>query len=110
MKTSPFTPFTPFTPFAVRYSGEPPPQTLRRWCDAHADRVVELHVGGGYAFGRRDGRAYDILLRPGWCMADDCCHTLIEPTVQAMLRQLRAIARCDCQDCREALARGTGRW
>jgi len=84
-------------PLSVRYCGDaPPPATLRAWCDAHPDRVQELHVGGGYATGRR--------------MSDDCCHTLIEPTVAAMLRQLRAITRCDCADCREALAKGGGSW
>ena len=95
---------------AVRYSGEKPPATLLAWCDAHADRVLELHIGGGYATERSGGFAYDILLRPGWRMADDCCHTLIEPTVNAMLQQLRAIAPCDCKDCTDALAKGTGSW
>jgi hypothetical protein len=94
----------------VRYSGDTPPATLRTWCDAHAGRVFELHVGGGYCTDRPDGRAYDILLRPGWRMADDCCHTLIEPTVASMLRQLRAIAPCDCDDCAKALAKGGGSW
>lgn len=93
---------------AVRYSGEPPPATLRAWCDAHPERVYELHVGGGYNADRADGRAYDVLLRPGWSMSDDCCHTLIEPTVAAMLQQLRATAPCDCDDCKRELTRKEG--
>jgi len=98
-------------PLTVRYCGDaPPPATLRAWCDAHPARVQELHAGGGYATGRPDGRAYDILLRPGWSMADDCCRTLIEPTVAAMLRQLRAITRCECSDCLAALATEGGSW
>ncbi|WP_038215289.1 MULTISPECIES: hypothetical protein [Xenophilus] len=95
---------------SVRYSGDTPPATLRAWCDAHADRVFELHAGGGYCTERPDGFAYDVLLRPGWCMSDDCCHTLIEPTVADMLRQLRAIVPCDCEDCMTALAKGGGSW
>ncbi|PZQ76989.1 MAG: hypothetical protein DI563_05270 [Variovorax paradoxus] len=98
------------TPLAVKYSGDKPPATLRRWCDAHADRVYELHCGGGYDSGRPNGFAYDVMLRPGWSMSDDACHILIEPTVADMLRQLRAIARCTCSDCIEALAKGTGSW
>lgn len=100
---------TPIRP-AVLYSGVNPPATLRAWCDAHPERVQELHTGGGYSTERSGGFAYDILLRPGWCMSDDNCHTLIEPTVKAMLSQLRAIAQCDCQDCKEALAKGAGTW
>lgn len=95
---------------AVKYSGDSPPRTLRVWCEAHADRVFELHVGGGYNTERADGFAYDILLRPGWRIADDCCHTLIEGTVRGMLSQLRAIAPCDCQDCLKALANGGASW
>lgn len=98
------------TLLAVKYSGEKPPAILRRWCDTHADRVYELHCGGGYSTDRPDGFANDVLLRPGWSMSDDACHTLIEPTVADMLRQLRTIARCDCKDCREALAKGTESW
>lgn len=94
----------------VRYSGDTPPATLREWCDDHSDRVYELHVGGGYSNDRPDGRAYDVLLRPGWRMSDDYCHTLIEPTVKAMLMQLRNIARCDCADCTAAMAKGNGSW
>jgi len=100
---------TTITP-SVRYSGDSPPATLRKWCDAHPFRVYELHCGGGYDTDRPDGFAYDVLLRPGWRMSDDFCHTLIEPTVAAMLRQLRAIEPCDCTDCTEALAKGTGSW
>jgi hypothetical protein len=95
---------------SVHYFGDRPPATLRAWCDAHADRVVELHVGGGYDTDRPNGHAYDILLRPGWSMSDDACHTLIEPTVAAMLRQLRTISRCDCKECVKALAKGDRSW
>ncbi|WP_143045000.1 hypothetical protein [Variovorax sp. YR216] len=95
---------------AVRYSGETPPATLRAWCDVHPERVFELHVGGGHNTDRPDGRAYDVLLRPGWRMADDYCHTLIEPTVAGMLRQLRATTPCECEDCKKALAKEDGAW
>lgn len=90
----------------VRYTGETPPRTLRRWCDAHADRVQEVEVGYGYCTDRNDGRAYDILLRPGWRMSDDFVHTIIEPTVQKALSQLRVIVPCDCDDCTKAQAGG----
>ncbi|MFH0134804.1 hypothetical protein ACGLHS_31635 [Variovorax sp. VaC1] len=85
-------------PLTVRYSGDVP-ATLRRWCDAHAHQVVEVDAGYGYATDRDGGFAYDVLLRPGWSMSDDACHTLIEPTVKAMLAQLRIVAPCDCDSC-----------
>ena len=84
---------------AVRYTGQKPPATLRVWCDAHADRVREVEVGFGYCSDREDGKAYDILLRPGWRMRDDFVHTIIEPTVRRALDQLRNIARCECEEC-----------
>lgn len=90
---------------AVRYTGETPPITLRRWCDAHAERVKEVEVGHGYCTDRDDGKAYDILLRPGWRMSDDFVHTIIEPTVQQALRQLRCVLPCDCEDCATAQAK-----
>jgi hypothetical protein len=80
----------------VRYCSDPP-KTLRTWCDAHAHQVEEFDSGDGYA--TESGFAYDILLRRGWRMGDDCVHILIEPTVKDMLRQLRSIAECDCSDC-----------
>ena len=95
---------------SVRYTGAPPPATLRKWCDAHAAQVLEVEVGYGYTTDREDGKAYDILLRPGWRMSDDFVHTIIEPTVADALRQLRAVARCDCSDCVAALVKGTGSW
>lgn len=85
----------------VKYSGARPPATLRAWCDAHPHMVYELHCGGGYATERKGGFAYDVLLRGGWCMSDDLVHTLIEPTVAAMLGQLRSVAPCDCNECLE---------
>jgi hypothetical protein len=92
--------------YDVKYC-KPAPATLRRWLDANADKVQEFDCGGGYCTDRDDGFAYDILLRAGWRMGDDYVHTLIEPTVTAMLAQLRAVAPCDCDECREMIARTT---
>lgn len=94
----------------VRYPGARVSARLWRWCDAHADKVQELDIGPGYSFGDRDRKGYNVLLRPGWSMAGDCCHTLIEPTVAAMLAQLRAVQRCDCEECRAALSLGRRAW
>jgi hypothetical protein len=91
--------------YAVRCTVIAPPKTLRVRCDAHAHQVLELEIGYGYDTGRVDGKAYDVLLHPGWSMADDCCHTIIEPTVADLLRQLRAVVPCDCAGCRAELAR-----
>ena len=92
--------------FKVRYT-KPVPETLRAWCDAHADRIQEVDSGHGYDFENRNGFGYDVLLRPGWCMSDDCVHTIIEPTVHATLAQLRTLARCDCDECLSLLAKGS---
>lgn len=91
----------PTATWTVRYTGEKPPATLRAWCDAHADRVQEVEVGYGYS----EGKAYDILLRPGWRMGDDYVHTIIEHTVFKALDQLRNIAKCDCAECGRLLAK-----
>lgn len=88
--------------FVVRYCNDAP-ATLRRWIDAHPHIVQEFDCGDGYA--TDSGFAYDILLRPGYRMGDDFVHTLIEPTVALMLRQLRGVATCDCDECRELLGR-----
>jgi len=81
--------------WTVRYTGETPTATLRDWCDAHADRVQEVEVGYGYS----EGKAYGILLRPGWRMGDDFVHTIIEHTVRKTLDQLRNVSRCNCEEC-----------
>ncbi|CAH2810716.1 MAG: hypothetical protein CBARDCOR_6844 [uncultured Caballeronia sp.] len=92
----------------VRYCKQAP-ATLRRWIDAHPHIVAEFDVGEGYCSGRVDGFAYDILLRPGWRMHDDFVHTLIEPTVDQMLSQLRSVVQCDCDQCRELINRINGK-
>lgn len=89
----------PAVEWTVRYSGDKPPAPLQVWCDAHADRVQEVEVGYGYCSGRADGKAYDILLRPGWRMGDDFVHTIIESTVNKALEQLRNVVQCDCGEC-----------
>lgn len=89
------------TNFAVRYC-KPAPATLKRWLDAHADKVDEFDCGGGY--GTESGFAYDILLRAGWRMGDDFVHTLIESTVRDMLDRLKAVVPCDCDECKAMLA------
>jgi hypothetical protein len=88
----------------VRYC-RPAPETLRRWIDAHPHIVAEFDSGKGYT--TESGFAYDVLLRAGWRMSDDHVHTLIEPTVRAMLGQLRSVARCDCDECLREIARAT---
>jgi hypothetical protein len=86
--------------FKVRYEGRIP-QSLRDYCDAHAHQIVEVSVGSGYA--TESGRAYDVLLRAGWSAYDDTVHTVIEPTVAAVLTQLRGVSRCNCDDyCKPA--------
>ena len=94
------------TEHKVRYC-KPAPATLRRWIDAHPEKVAEFDCGEGYCSGRNDGFAYDVLLRPGWRMGDDFVHTLIEPTVAAMLAQLRNVVACDCDECQALLAEKT---
>lgn len=89
------------TKLVVKYC-KPAPATLRRWIDAHPEKVAEFDCGGGY--GTDSGFAYDILLRAGWRMCDDHVHTLIEPTVAAMLAQLRTLSPCDCDECRQMIA------
>jgi len=89
----------------VKYC-KPAPATLKRWIDAHPEKVYEFDCGDGFA--TESGFAYDILLRAGWRMADDYVHTLIEPTVFSMLAQLRAVVPCDCEECADLIARGKG--
>ncbi|NUX58701.1 hypothetical protein [Paraburkholderia youngii] len=89
--------------YVVKYC-KPAPKTLKRWIDAHPERVREFDCGGGYCTGSDNDFAYDILLREGWAMSDDCVHTLIEPTVKAMLAQLRGVRPCDCDECKRELA------
>lgn len=90
--------------FRVKYC-HPAPVSLRRWIDAHPDKVQEFDCGGGYSTDTPDGFAYDILLRAGWRKGDDFVHTLIEPTVKGMLTELKAVVECDCDECRELIAK-----
>lgn len=87
----------------VKYC-KPAPATLRRWLDAHSEKVREFDCGGGYSTDSDSGFAYDILLREGWRRGDDYVHTLIEPTVKTMLAQLRAVVPCDCDECKQIIA------
>jgi hypothetical protein len=82
---------------------KPAPKTLKAWIDKHPEKIAEFDCGRGYCFGGDNDFAYDILLAPGWRMEDDCVHTLIEPTVKDMLRQLRSVVRCDCAECEAML-------
>jgi hypothetical protein len=88
---------------AVKYC-KPAPVTLKRWIDAHPERVSEFTYGFGYATNDNVGFAYDIVLRAGWRRGDDYVHTLIEETVQAMLTRLRGVVPCDCDECRRMIA------
>lgn len=91
------------TELKVRYC-KPAPVTLKRWLDANADKVLEFYKGKGYSTDEDNGGfAYDILLRPGWKRGDDFVHTLIEPTVHAMLFQLKQVKPCDCEECKALL-------
>ena len=81
---------------------KPAPATLKRWLDVNADKVKEFDAGGGYS--TDSGFAYDVLLRAGWRRGDDWVHTLIEPTVKDMLSQLRAVVRCECDECKRLVA------
>lgn len=87
----------------VKYC-KPAPATLRKWIDAHPEKVREFDSGGGYATENERGFAYDILLREGWRRGDDYVHTIIEETVAATLAQLRDVVQCDCDECREMIA------
>lgn len=91
------TPTTTPPQYEVRYDGRAS-KTLRDYADRHADKIVEVYGGSGYS--TDSGLAWDILLRPGWSLCDDAVHTLIEPTVETMLAQLRAITQCDCDNCK----------
>lgn len=86
--------------FSVRYC-KVAPASLKRWIDAHPEKVEEFDCGGGYS--TDSGFAYDILLRAGWRKDDDYVHTLIEPTVRDMLAQLRSVSVCDCDECNERI-------
>jgi hypothetical protein len=86
----------------VKYC-KPAPATLKRWIDKNADKVIEFDSGFGY--GTDSGFAYDIFLAPGWRQGDDFVHTIIEETVFTMMSQLRNIVACDCDECKEALAK-----
>lgn len=90
------------TNHTVRYC-KPVPRTLKDWCDRHAHQIQEVDSGEGYAFENRNGFAYDVLLRAGWRMSDDCVHTIIEATVNDMLAQLRILSPCDCDQCNAEL-------
>jgi hypothetical protein len=89
--------------FKVKYC-KPAPASLRRWIDAHPEKVHEFDCGGGYSTDDGVGFAYDILLRAGWRRGDDYVHTLIETTVKDMLVQLRNVTPCDCDECKALIA------
>lgn len=71
------------------------PKTLRKYCEAHADQLLDVTAGDGYS----DGFAYDILLARGWCCDEMGLHTVIEYTVKDMLSKLRSVYKCECSDC-----------
>ena len=87
----------------VRYEG-PVPQSLRKWCDQHADKVYEVHAGGGYC--TDSGFAYDIALRNGWRDGGDYVHSIIEPNVKEALSKLRGVVPCDCRACKNSESHG----
>ena len=73
------------------------PKTLRQWIETHPDVVYAISYEGGYA--TESGRAYDILLMPGFT-TDEGMHTIIESTVAETLRQLRTVQPgCKCKEC-----------
>ena len=82
---------------AVRYEG-PVPQSLRKWCDQHADKVYEVHAGGGYC--TDSGFAYDVALRNGWRDGGDFVHSIIEGNVRDTLDKLRSVVPCECKTCK----------
>jgi hypothetical protein len=88
--------------FVVKYC-KPAPASLRAWIEKNPEKVYEFDSGDGYC--TESGFAYDILLRAGWRMGDDFCHTLIEATAKAMLAQLRSVEPCDCDECRQMIER-----
>lgn len=79
------------------------PASLRRWCDKHPGRVVDIDRDDGYT--TTSGMAYDILLAPGWIC--DGTHIIIAETVREALNRLSEIQPCDCTDCLERKARAS---
>jgi len=77
----------------VRYS-HGVPASIRAWCDAHADRISEVIVGG-----RRDAWQYFAYTCTGWNQGDDRVHSVIGNTAREFIAGLRRVDRCDCDDC-----------
>lgn len=87
--------------YQVTYIGRIP-LSLKVWCDAHAHMVAEVDSDHDYnqGSGKNQDFCYDVLLRKGWCAYEDAgVHTIIEGTVKETLRELRAIGKCECEQC-----------
>lgn len=91
---------------SVRYESSIPSKRLRDWCDRNADKVSAVCYGSGFC--TDSGFAYDVMLRSGWCDGNDIVHSIIEQTAAETLAKLRDIAKCDCDQCRAALAKARG--
>lgn len=80
-----------------------PHKTVRAAVEARREAVAEVDYESG--FDTRNGKAYDILLKPGWIgdMYGDRLHTAICYTAAEAVMFIRGAGPCDCDDCKRAL-------
>lgn len=73
------------------------PKTIRKWIDAHPGVIADVDRDSGFT--TKSGKAWDILLSPGWS-AEDCAHIIIEETVRDVMDKLATVDRCGCEECK----------
>lgn len=90
----------------VRYEGAVP-ATLRAFADKHADKVYEVHAGGGY--NTRTGFGYDIAYRNGFGSGSDVVHSDLAENVKEAIGFIKAAGPCDCDACKKGESYGGGK-
>lgn len=56
----------------------------------------------------RDVDGWWIYLKPGWIVAGERTHQIVETRKKDALGKMFLVEPCDCDDCRRAIAKGSG--
>lgn len=81
---------------SIRYEGVIPAK-LKIVCDCNRHKIKEVTYHDGWA--TDTGYSYEVVLRNGWRASDDLVHTLLDTSVDGIIRQIKAAERCDCDNC-----------
>ena len=79
------------------------PESLKRLAAKYPDKVQSIDVERDEWDGPHNPFSYWMWLNPGWS-PDGEVHCIHEPSVKEFMEAWRRVDKCECQQCREALA------